>query len=235
LLLIALIVPIIAFLYAGLPLAYSRIARFTIARKVMKSKALLLTFDDGPGTKLTPAILELLNEYNAKATFFLLGRNIEGREQIVKRIAAAGHEICSHSYKHSNSLRVLPFNALADIKQGWQSIDSALGFNKGVYPFRPPFGRLNLMCLLYLWIHRVPILYWTLDSGDTCSSSQPDIGGINARLKKAGGAVVLFHDFDRTNESRSNMVLELVRTALRQAKESGMNILTMSQFLEDSK
>jgi peptidoglycan/xylan/chitin deacetylase (PgdA/CDA1 family) len=224
----------VIFLYAGLPLIHSRIARFAIARKAIKSKALVLTFDDGPGIKLTPLILNILAEYNVKATFFLLGRNISGREGIVRQIAAAGHEICSHGYDHLNYLRVLPFRALVDIKQGWQVIDdAALGTNKGVYPFRPPFGKLNLICLLYLWIRRVPILYWTLDSGDACSASQPDIENINIRLREHGGAVVLFHDFDRIKENRSNMVLELVRMILMQAKENGMRVLTMSQFLEE--
>jgi len=214
---------------------HSRLERFVLARKAIKSKAIVLTFDDGPGIKLTPLILNILAEYNVKATFFLLGRNVSGREKIVRQIAAAGHEICSHGYDHLNYLKVLPFHALADIKRGWQSIDSALGSNKGVYQFRPPFGKLNLICLLYLWIRRVPILYWTLDSGDTCSVSQPGIENINIRLREHGGAVVLLHDFDRIKENRSNMVLELVRMILMQAKENGMNVLTMSQFLEESK
>ncbi|MGA2679664.1 MAG: polysaccharide deacetylase family protein [Sedimentisphaerales bacterium] len=234
-LLTALVVLIIIFLYAGVPYILSIVAKFLLARKVIKSKAIVLTFDDGPGTKLTPLILNILAEYNVKATFFLLGRNISGREEIVRQIAAAGHEICSHGYDHLNYLKVLPFHALADIKRGWQSIDSALGSNKGVYPFRPPFGRLNLVCLFYLWIRKVPIFYWTFDFGDAFSTSRPDVESINARLMGSGGAVVLLHDFDRTNENKSNMVLELGRTTLMQAKENGMNVLTMSQFLEENK
>ena len=214
---------------------HSRLGRFVLARKAIKSKAIVLTFDGGPGTRLTPLILNILAEYNVKAIFFLLGRNISGREEIVRQIAAAGHEICSHGYEHLNYLKILPFHALADIKRGWQSIDSALGSNKGVYPFRPPFGRLNLICLLYLWIYKVPIIYWTLDIRDTCSASQPDVESMGIRLKESGGAVVLAHDFDRTNESKSNMVLELVRMILIQAKENGMRVLTMSQFLEENK
>jgi peptidoglycan/xylan/chitin deacetylase (PgdA/CDA1 family) len=234
-LLTALVVLIIIFLYAGVPYILSIIVQYLLARKVIKSKAIVLTFDDGPGIRLTPLVLNILAEYNVKATFFLLGRNVLGREEIVRQIAAAGHEICSHGYEHLNYLKVLPFHALADIKRGWQSINSALGSNKGVYPFRPPFGRLNLICLLYLWICKVPIIYWTLDSGDTCSASQPDIENINIRLREHGGAIVLLHDFDRIKENRINMVLELVRMILMQAKENGMRVLTMSQFLEECK
>jgi peptidoglycan/xylan/chitin deacetylase (PgdA/CDA1 family) len=220
-------------LYAGVPYILSIVAKFLLARKVIKSKAIVLTFDDGPGIKLTPLILNVLTEYNVKATFFQLGRNIAGREQIVRQIVAQGHEICSHGYDHINYLKASPVRTIKDIKQGWHAIDAALGSKRGKYPFRPPFGKLNLICLLYLWIRRVPIIYWTLDSGDTCSASQPDVESINARLRGSGGAVVLLHDFDRIKENRSNMVLELVRMILMQAKENGMNVLTMSQFLEE--
>ena len=226
---------VIIFLYAGVPYILSIVTHFLLACKVIKSKAIVLTFDDGPSIKLTPLILNILAEYNVKATFFLLGRNIAGREQIIRQIVAQGHEICSHGYDHLNYLKASPVRSIKDIKQGWRAIDAALGSKRGKYSFRPPFGRLNLICLLYLWIRRVPILYWTLDSGDACSTSQPDVESINACLRGSGGAVVLFHDFDRINEDKSNMVLELVRMALRQAKENGMNVLTMSQFLEENK
>lgn len=59
-----------------------------------------MTFDDGPGSSLTPSILSILAESKAKATFFPLGRNIAGREAIVGQIAQQGHDICSHGYDH---------------------------------------------------------------------------------------------------------------------------------------
>jgi peptidoglycan/xylan/chitin deacetylase (PgdA/CDA1 family) len=83
----------------------------------------VLTFDDGPGSRLTPAVLDILSDYDAKATFFLLGGNIVGRESIVKRIYDEGHEICSHGYDHINHWKALPGRTLADIEKGWQAIN----------------------------------------------------------------------------------------------------------------
>jgi peptidoglycan/xylan/chitin deacetylase (PgdA/CDA1 family) len=145
-LLIGISICAIVFAYAALPFVHSRWLRFWLNRRVVSSKALVLTFDDGPGWRITPVLLDMLAEYNVRATFFLLGRNIVGREAIVRRIAKEGHEICSHGYHHLHSWKVPPWKTLAGIKSGWRTIDAALDSDNRVYPFRPPYGKLNLIC-----------------------------------------------------------------------------------------
>lgn len=215
----------------GVPLIHGRLARLMLKRKAVKSKAIVLTFDDGPGNRLTPAIMDLLDENNAKATFFPLGRNIAGREAIVRQIAEQGHEICSHGYDHLHYWKVSPFRAVADIRRGWETIDAALGTRQNVYPFRPPYGILNLVCLLYLWFRGAPIIYWTLDSGDTWPSDRRDSQRIALLAKKAGGAVTLTHDFERSDKNAETLVVDLTRSALSMAEEAGMQVLPVSQLL----
>jgi peptidoglycan-N-acetylglucosamine deacetylase len=217
-----------------MPWIHGKWARILLKKKAKKYNALALTFDDGPGSRLTSAILDILAENNSKATFFLLGRNIAGREEIVKQIAVQGHEICSHGYDHLHYWKVSPIRAIKDIKRGWAAIDAALGVNRGKYAFRPPYGKLNLFSLVYLWIRRVRIVYWTLDSGDT-RQLKPNGQRIVLLAKKTGGAVSLAHDFDRPDDSIDQTVLESVRLALPMAKERGMQILTCSQLLDHFK
>ena len=208
--------------------------RFALARKAIKSKALVLTFDDGPGNRLTPAIMELLAENTAKATFFLLGRNIAGREGIVRQIAEQGHEICSHGYDHLHYWKVSPIRTIRDIRQGWDAINAALGANHSTYPFRPPRGRLNLICLLYLLFRRVPIVYWSVDLGDTwLETIEPR--RIAHLVKKAGGAVSLAHDFDRSHDTLDPLILESIRSALATARQTGMQVLTCSELFSRDK
>ena len=206
-------------------------SRKLLERKAKEHKALVLTFDDGPGSSLTPAILNILAESSAKATFFLLGRNIAGHETIVRQIAEQGHDICSHGYDHLNGLKISPFRALTDIKRGWEAIDAALGMIRKKYPFRPPNGKLNIISLLYLLLKKVPIVYWSVDSGDTWRDI-PDSLRVARLMEKSGGVVSLAHDFDRKNENRSRYVIESVRTALAMAADKGMRVLTVSELLE---
>lgn len=221
----------LSFLYAGVPWIYGQLARRLLERRAKEHEALVLTFDDGPGSSLTPAILNILAEGKAKATFFLLGRNIAGREAIVRQIAEQGHDICSHGYDHLHSLKVSPFRVLSDIKRGWAAIDAALGTMRKKYPFRPPNGKLNIICLLYLLVRQVPIVYWSIDSGDTWRQ-QPDSLRVAMLAEKAGGAVSLAHDFDRSNENTSRFVVESVRAALAMASDEGMRVLTVSELLD---
>jgi peptidoglycan/xylan/chitin deacetylase (PgdA/CDA1 family) len=218
----------------GVPLIQRQFARLALKKKAVESNALVLTFDDGPSNRLTPAILSVLAENDAKATFFLLGRNIAGREAIVRQIAEQGHEICSHGYDHLHYWKVSPLRAWLDIKRGWKAIDAALGLDRRKYLFRPPNGKLNIVCLLYLLFLRVPIVYWSADSGDTWAA-RPESGRVALLVKEAGGLVPLIHDFDRSDDKTDRFVLESVRAALAMAREQDMRLLTVSELLDGSK
>jgi peptidoglycan/xylan/chitin deacetylase (PgdA/CDA1 family) len=222
---------LLGFLYFGIPWMYGRWLRVLLSNRAAKDKTLVLTFDDGPGSRLTPAILDVLKANNAKATFFLLGRNIVGRESIVKRIRQEGHEICSHGYDHINYWKVLPTRSLCDIIKGRQAINEAIGEDNRTYPFRPPYGKLNLIALLYLWIHRVPICYWTLVSGDTWPVEKRNSGRVAELAGKAGGGVSLAHDFDRADDSVDEFVLKSLSTVLETAGRSGMKVMTLSELM----
>jgi len=206
----------------------------SLGRLAKGQNALVLTFDDGPGSKMTAAVLSILAQSNARATFFLLGRNIPGREAVVRQIAEHGHDICSHGYDHLHYWKVSPFRALSDIRRGWQAIDKALGARRGKYTFRPPNGKLNVMCLLYLLVKRIPIVYWSVDTGDVWKV-KPDRQRLATLLEQTGGMVCLAHDFDRSNESAGQLMLESLRTVLSAAEKNGMQTLTVSELLHAGK
>jgi peptidoglycan/xylan/chitin deacetylase (PgdA/CDA1 family) len=202
-----------------------------LKRTAIEANSLVLTFDEGPSDRFTNEILNFFNKYEVKATFFLLGKMVESRQDIARQIAQGGHEICSHGYDHINYLKVSPWRAIADIKRGWKTIDAALGQKLEKYPFRPPYGKLNIICLLYLLIKRVPIVYWTFDCGDTWKI-KPSCHIIKEAVKK-GGAVTLAHGCDRY-DGTNEFVLDSIQSALVVAKDKGMQILTVSELLDSN-
>lgn len=218
------------FFYFGVPFLYGRYNKFQLKKQCVKSRSVVLTFDDGPGHRLTGEILKILETHKVKATFFLLGRNIEGKSDIVRKIAQADHEIGSHGYDHLNYWRVSPLRAIADIKKGWLALDKAIGGTGSVYPFRPPYGKLNLATLIFLWTKNVPICFWTTVSGDTWPENKRSSERASRLVKKAGGGVVLMHDMDRKDESVENMVLDTLRRILAAADERQIRVKTFSQI-----
>jgi len=220
-----------AVLYWGIPWLWAEVLRARLRRRAARSKKLVLTFDDGPGDRLTPILLDLLHPSRSRATFFLLGRNIPGREPVVRRIAAEGHEIGAHGYDHLHYWKTGPLRTLRDIQKGWRAIDRVLGRQGGVYPFRPPYGKMNLVCLVYLLLRRAPIVYWTEDSGDTWPAERRVAPGPASPVDPPG-AVVLLHDFDRAKVEGNERVVGSVATRVRQTLEAGLPIVTASDLLQ---
>jgi peptidoglycan/xylan/chitin deacetylase (PgdA/CDA1 family) len=97
-----------------------------------------LTFDDGPHPQATPLVLEILREAGARATFFLVGEQVERRPALVAEIAGAGHRVELHCHRHRNALRLTAGQFLADADRACAAIEEASG--QRVADHRPPYG-----------------------------------------------------------------------------------------------
>jgi len=212
------------------PYLYIQQLRYKQAKLVETNSCIVLTIDDGPGHRLTPAILDLLDEYKAHATFFVLGRSIPHKEHLLKDIAHRGHEIGTHSYDHLHSWKVSPIRAITDIQRGQREIARTLRTN-GVLPFRPPSGKVNLFTLLFCLFKRMPICTWTLDSRDTWPAVELNSDIIDTKLHASDGAILLAHDFDRHNSSVEQYVLRTLRNTLEYAKRHSLRICTMTEAM----
>ena len=186
-------------------------------QRLRKERKLVLTYDDGPGPSLTPRLLELLASHHCHATFFILGRNAATAPDLVSRIAAEGHELGCHTHEHLNAWKSAPWRAAADIGHGYSTLAPWIPPDA---PFRPPYGKLTLPTWITLCRRKAPIVWWTLDSGDT-HESIPDPSQVAERLAQDGGGIVLLHDFDRGQE-RMDFVFRTTELLLQVAEREGM-------------
>lgn len=170
-------------------------------------KEIVLTFDDGPSNQHTESILRSLKEVNAKAIFFSQGKNALANPQIVKKIAADGHAIGSHSMSHSclaaNAVcqekngRVLTFDeAVDEIRGAHQVLNDILGW---VEPFfRFPYGESSPQLREFLKRNQVGEFAWNMDSEDWRSTPNEQL--LNKALSevaRTGRGMILFHDIQR--------------------------------------
>ena len=120
----------------------------------------ILTYDDGPSSLTTPAVLHLLCRYNAKATFFMLGRSAQQNPGIADRIVEGGHDVGCHSDRHLNAWKVNPWAAVADINAGYDKLVSWVAPD-GMY--RPPFGKMTLPTSYAVRRRGAYVGWWTID------------------------------------------------------------------------
>lgn len=161
-----------------------------------------ITFDDGPNPEFTPKVLSLLNDHNAKATFFLIGKNAEKYPELVRQIIAEGHTIGNHSYSHSNNFGFFPSQKVTDeLKQTNAILKQITG--KEIKMFRPPFGVTNPNIKKALKSTRHFSIGWSKRGLDTTNlSGEKILKRITSHLKK--GDIILLHD----SSDKSVAVLE---------------------------
>lgn len=165
-----------------------------IRDSVADASAVGLTFDDGPHAKGTPAVLELLRDAGARATFFVAGEQVERRPALVGEIVAAGHEVGLHCHRHRNLLRLTPGQVRDDIDRAAALITDAAGRSPGLY--RPPYGVFNAAALAIVWARGWEPLLWTRWGRDWDRRETPE--SIAARVSDdlRGSEVLLLHDAD---------------------------------------
>lgn len=146
---------------------------------------LFFTFDDGPNPEVTPLILDILEQFNAKATFFCLGENVEKNPELIKEIINRGHSIGNHSYNHIDGFKTSISNYLQNVEKASKIISSNL--------FRPPYGRITPFQYHKLK-RKFRIIVWNSAADDWNKYLTPE-KCIRKVMKNAkDGAIILMHD-----------------------------------------
>jgi peptidoglycan/xylan/chitin deacetylase (PgdA/CDA1 family) len=160
-----------------------------IWRKSNQERVIYLSFDDGPHPKATPFVLEQLSNFNAKASFFCIGKNVQLHPEIYDAILAAGHVVGNHTQNHMNGWKNNTKNYIADIQEATNWIDSNL--------FRPPYGRISFAQIKALRLHpNLPqqIIMWDVLSGDFDTTITGEQCAQNVIQHAGPGSIVVFHD-----------------------------------------
>ena len=183
-----------------------------------EKKKVALTFDDGPSSKYTPLLLEGLKERGVHATFFLMGKNIEGKEALVKQMQEEGHLIGNHTYNHVQLDKISKEAAKEEIEATNQEIFEITG----VYPawLRPPYGewRKNLD----FYVGMFPVL-WDVDTLDWKSKNVDSIMRI-VKNEVEDGAVILMHDAYQSSVDAALQIVDLLM-------EEGYEFVTVDKLI----
>jgi peptidoglycan/xylan/chitin deacetylase (PgdA/CDA1 family) len=153
--------------------------------KSSNEKVLYLTFDDGPHLEFTPLILEVLESFQAKASFFCLGKNVVQYPEVFQKIIYHQHSVGNHCYTHLNGVKSKSNIYVDDVKKASKNIESNL--------FRPPYGQITPA--IYRQLKRdYQFVFWDVMPGDFMNGITSDLLIENTIKQVKNGSIIVFHD-----------------------------------------
>ncbi len=211
------------------PVAPAACRAFGIPRTLPDgSRGAALTFDDGPHSEGTPALLDLLGEAGARATFFLVGEQVERLPELAARIAREGHAIALHGHRHRNLLRVPPRALARDLARGARVIEEASGRRPLLY--RPPYGIFSPAGLALARRRGLRPLLWSRWGHDWRGSRPPHAIASELTAELRDGDVLLLHDADHYSDRGCwRNTLAAMPAVLRALEQRGLTAVTPAQ------
>lgn len=183
-----------------------------------------LTFDDGPHYKYTEQILDILDKYNVKATFFVIGCNAKQHSDIVKEVYKRGHEIGNHTYSHPHLSSCSCEKLCEEMKKASDIICDITGQRPTL--FRPPEGKCTHEVVNCARSNGYKVILWSIDTKDwSHPSSEKIVSGIYKNVK--GGDIILFHDFI-TPDTPTPQALDTIIPILQ---EKGFEFCRVSELI----
>jgi len=197
-----------------------------IPRVNTRQKVVALTFDDGPTPGMTEEALSILNEAGVKATFFVIGVNLERNPEEGRKIVAAGHELGNHTYSHKRMVLKTPSFIESEIERTDQLIRQA-GYQSTIH-FRPPYGKKLILLPYFLARTSRKTITWDVEP-DSYPEIAADSNKIVAHVteKVRPGSIILLHVMDK---SRSES-LKAVKGVITGLKGQGYSFKTVSEVL----
>ncbi len=183
--------------------------------KIPFQKTVYLTFDDGPVPEITPWVLDVLDTYNVKATFFCVGDNVRKHTYLYEEIINSGHQVGNHTFHHLQGWITAPKRFLANTQQAGHIIDSML--------FRPPHGHMIFPQPLLLKKCGYKIVMWDVVTRDYNAKLPPERIFENVKKYTRDGSIIVFHD---SIKAERNMMYALPRT-IEWLKEEGYTFETI--------
>ncbi|WP_134701253.1 polysaccharide deacetylase family protein [Ammoniphilus sp. YIM 78166] len=193
-----------------------------VYRVETEQKRVALTFDDGP-TPNVESLLPLLDQYNAKATFFLIGKELENHLQLGKDIVAAGHQLGNHTYSHNRMVLKSPSFIKDEIEKTNVLIRQA-GYH-GRINFRPPNGKKLIGLPYYLKGQNMRTVMWDLEPDTYFTSVADKVDYVSTNVKP--GSIILLHPmYDSTGNE-----LKVIEGILESLTEKGFEFVTVEELI----
>lgn len=206
----------------NLPSRFGEGIGITHSRGVSNQPYIAMTFDDGPHSTNTPRLLDILRQRNIKATFYVIGKNVDMYPHLTRRIVAEGHEIGNHTYTHRNLKTLSDAQVVGEMRRTRTAIVNATGVQPRT--MRPPYGALyQRQREMIMNQFGYPTIMWAVDPRDW---QRPGVSVVKSRIlsQTSNGSIVLAHDLHAPT-------VDAMPATLDGLLAKGFRFVTVSQLL----
>lgn len=193
----------------------------TLCKGKTDKKQIAITFDDGPHAEITPKVLKILDSYNAKATFFCIGENINTNPSLLKDIDSKDHLIGNHTYTHHKWFDLFSSSKMKAELENTNGLIFEI-INKKTKLFRPPYGVTNPPLKKAVNALNLQTIGWSIRSLDTIRSTEKTLKEITKKL--VPGDIILFHD-------NREHIIEILPKFLDYVKSEGFEVVNIDKLL----
>ncbi len=166
-------------------------------------RAVYLTFDDGPIPEVTPKVLAILDRYGVKATFFMVGENIDKHPDVFRQVIDAGHAVGNHTYNHLKGWKT-PFD------EYMENTDRCADRIQKTDLFRPPYGKATLRQRRALHRKGYRLIYWDILTRDYEPTRTPEAMLAQIKRNVRPGSIINFHDSIKSNERMLTVLPQVI-------------------------
>lgn len=225
------------FLYSLAPTILIRLGRVgAVARAARGYGRVALTFDDGPDPNYTPQILDILNRYQVKACFFVVGSKVREHPDLTRQILQAGHSIGNHGFRHKAVWLLSPRATRREINDTNVAIEELTG--QKTILCRPAWGLFNLFSIWYCWLKGLKVILWTYMSWDWTKKATPESICRKVLDRIKDGAIILLHDSDSAPGAAKGSPAQVVAALphiLDGLEQKGLQVASLEEIIPHKK
>lgn len=213
--------------YYQFSMCFQRLYPYAIFRLRQKEqsnevhKVAYLTFDDGPIPEVTPRVLDILKQYGVKATFFMVGENIDKYPDLYRRVIAEGHAVGNHTYHHVKGMKMFTAKYLDEVEEWEKAAERHAHVSTRL--FRPPYGRTWWWQRKAIAQRGYQIYLWDVLTHDYSACQSPEKMMKTIRRYTRNGSIINFHDSIKSNER----MLDTLPQAIQFLQSHGYTLLPL--------
>lgn len=198
----------------------------TINGESFETKKIALTFDDGPHPKITKSVLEILKKYDIKATFFVIGKNVDLYPNQLLEIYSSGHEIGNHTESHKNLTTLTEKEIKKELESCHNKVSNLIGYEMKI--MRPPGGKIDIKTQKIVSKMGYESVLWTIDTHDWSHETTKNIFN-NVSNSIQDRDIILFHDYISGKYS----TVEALNILIPALEKQGYQFVTVSELLKE--